>query len=781
MQYAPNSSGDAELVEVVQSCVRSSERHIFVVGPSRSGKSTRLLVILAAVGGQKVISVQEHDWIARYHAEWIRESARTNTYEGKRPTVGYYADSTYMENDFEPEFDVNFVSYRWLYRMVVDANRIQVPSMLESILESETEKKAKAKSAESKEVEEQAKVDRANVIGYVVLDELQSQSVTQELGYLAIHSVISGLVTPPKAFSKGIRVMSTTAYPENDTFTERFGLSKEQIAQRTITIRQGLSPTSGNPVEEQYVSESDSRRLAYHLRAIKKVKSILEENKEARVLLFTDTRHSVSRHHLNQARDLQSTATVIDLDAEPDRELMASMTTTQKTTGRLLILATPSFASRLPVEGITDVVCPPTQLIPQLEDKILREVLMDIYLARWELTWAKNHLDRSSKRPTIHYMFRESLRSDMWEVSGARFRGGDHIDILLGMIRLCPDHVFANPPARFKMHGPTVERALYQLTVMPPTVLPSIVGASAEQESYVMSDAQRIEPMLNVADRCGLDRRQAFFLGLVEQKVVKSFGAISQGFTMTVAVAMVVFGENPFLRRSVAPKGIDDTKAIVASLKDCFHFGGKRKDFVSDAWTNAIVWMDLKRRASAARASIADFARQNWTSKTFTLDDAPLRAAESRLRLLADVAGLSPSYQDALCDGSFLQHVERFSGEVHTEQHQDILEVLWSSYLEAYQFNLVYVRMSNNKFEVIDISSHCVMDYAWGHLAIDLQDQLILESVKGRDGFYATASMLLDLRVRNLTVIPAPVLREHLDGDDANNTGSWDLHAHLKL
>ncbi|KAI0532482.1 hypothetical protein GGR58DRAFT_179331 [Xylaria digitata] len=93
---------DVQLLQVAQQCVSSSEKHLFVVGPSRSGKSTRLPMILAAVSGKRIISVQPDDWVARYHAEWVLNSATAGTFDGKRLSVGYCTDRNDMPTDFIP-------------------------------------------------------------------------------------------------------------------------------------------------------------------------------------------------------------------------------------------------------------------------------------------------------------------------------------------------------------------------------------------------------------------------------------------------------------------------------------------------------------------------------------------------------------------------------------------------------------------------------------------------------------------------------------------------------
>ncbi|KAI0803532.1 hypothetical protein GGR55DRAFT_386955 [Xylaria sp. FL0064] len=412
MQEAQNSAGDAELARVAQKCANSSEKHIFVVGPPRSGKSTRLPIILAALGGMKVISAQPDDWVARYYADWIRKSTTAGTYDGKRPSVGYYSDTTEMKADFVPEYDVSFVSYRWLYRMVAGVNPSEAPIDRLGDVDRDGQEKA-ALTAQRQAI--------GDSVGYVVLDELHAQSVAQELGYIAVHAATSGVVQVPMGFFEGTRVIVTTAYPDNDTFVNCFGLSNEEIGRRTIGIERGLlALIPSSPIQEVYLPEDAGKPSEYHNDAKRKSRDILRENKKARVLLLMDTKDSLR----NVARSLEGisikTTTVLDLETQEGRDAMS----TTKPGDQLLVLATASFASRIPIEGITDVICPCSKLEPVVDGDMHRQVLRRVYVARWALAWAKSHLDPACENPRIHYMFRQSLCPHLPPKSDAAFRAG---------------------------------------------------------------------------------------------------------------------------------------------------------------------------------------------------------------------------------------------------------------------------------------------------------------------------------------------------------------------
>ncbi|KAI0903180.1 hypothetical protein F4823DRAFT_568960 [Ustulina deusta] len=764
----PSVSGDPELAQIVRECMNSSEKYLFVVGPPRSGKSTRIPVILSVSSGKRVISVQPDDWVARYHAQWIQHSTKAGTYDGKRPSVGFYTDVTDMPTNFVPEYEVSFVSYRWLYRMVVAINSFEVAT---AGLDNHY---TRMRITEERRAWERAvKAKRracGDFIGYVILDELHSQLLTQELGYAAVYAATSGLVQPPIGFFAGTKVVVTTAYPENDTFMNCFGLSNDQIEQRTIKISMGLSPTPYSSIQERYLPENETAPNEYHFRAMKRANDILKNNKEARVLLLMDTKHS-ARNIARHGHRLQVKTAVLDLETETGRNSM-----TKNTTGQVLILATPSFSSRIPIEGITDVICWRSQLLQVLNKEIHREVFASVYVDAWELSWAKSHLDPTCKNPTIHYMFPSKVCSELPMKSGSRFDGGDFIDPLLAMIRLCPEQALRGTrPLRYKVWRPTADRALYQLSVTPETIVTLTEDTLVPVPYCVLSTSDRTTTMMKLVDRCVLDRRDAFFLGHIDHAMIRGdVGATLQTFMNMVGVAMVVFGESPIIRRTTIPVPTDDLEEVFAPVKDYLHFG-RRPDFTSDAWTNAVVWMDLKGRANAAGLDFVDFAQRNFRSKIMTIDKAPLLDAEYKLRLLAGVVGLDQRAQDALCNGSFLQDVQRVSGR-HDSKHGNAIEMIWEAYQYAYQFNLVYVQMENNTPKITDISSGGRMDYAWKHCTIDLFEQMKFAERKDRDGFYATASILMGLRLRNITVLPVPIVSSITDDD-----GAWDLHSHLSL
>ncbi|KAI1275393.1 hypothetical protein F5Y07DRAFT_409253 [Xylaria sp. FL0933] len=770
-QAAENSlSGDSELAQVARKCLDSPKRHLFVVGPPRSGKSTRLPIILAALSGKKVISVQPDNRAARYHAEWIQGSIAASVSYGIRLRVGYYSDDTDMSTEFVPDYAVSFVSYKWLCRMVASINS----KALNTGLDNEY---TRSKAAKEDEALKEKRKQYGDLIGCIVLDELHAQSVAQELGYLAIHAATSGLAQPPVGISEKTKLIVTTAYPENNTFMKRFALSAEQIRQQTISISTGLAPSASHVmIQELFIAEDDQTPSDYHTRACRRARAILENDRDARVLLFMDTTCS-SR---NIARSGQAVfpqhIEVIDLE---DDFYLSRMHSYQS--GQMVILATPSFASRIPIEGITDVICPPTQLLPALHKKIHREVLAISDLTRWELAWAKNHLDSRCKIPTIHYMFRNSLYSKLSEFSGARFRAGDFIDILLGAIRLCPQYALgAQTPVRFKIPLQTAEEALYQLTLIPETVSPAPSKTKSPAPYYQISPTNRTESMLKLMDRSGLDRKQAFFLGHLDQQMADcELGATYQRFVSIVGVCMVVFAEVPILTRIYAPSSGGRAAEWFRSHGDLLYLGEYR-DFTCDSWVNAVVWMNIKQQADATNVAICKISLAKYNSLETAVDEVAVQAAEPKLRFLARMIGLNEESQDELCNGSFLSEVEKFNC-AKNKRYQEAIEVLWDSYLDAYRFNLAYVQIEKDSVKITDISSGLRMDYQWENLAIDLFGQARIAEKNGRDGFYVTASSLIDLRLRNLTVMPLGIVRKITEKDNDGYPGAWDLHTHLKL
>ncbi|GAW19728.1 hypothetical protein ANO14919_092170 [Xylariales sp. No.14919] len=768
-QDVRSRAGDEELRRVVEGFMASSERYQFVVGPPRSGKSTRLPLILAALSQKRVISVQPDDWVARYHAEWVRSSEATATYGGERPSVGCYADDDEFPSDFVPGYDVSYVSYRWLYRLVVGINTPEPSTGLDN-------EHTRAKAAERARELLSRRSRYEGRIGYVILDEVHAQSVTQELGYLAVNATGLGVVQAPIGFSDGTKVVAATAYPENNAFFNYFALPDDQVVRQTFAIVRGLAPAGGNTIRQEFVAEGPSELPEYHKMAVQKAREILHANRDARILLLMDTPHSPR----NLAR--QAALPAIDLETEAGRSQMS-----QVRKGRV-VLATPSFASRIPVDGITDVICPPTQSLPMFHEKLHRQVQADVYLTTWEFEWAKNHLDRACERPTIHYVFRQSELSKMGPVCGARWASlGDFVDIFLGLIRLCPKNAMPNAvPHVMRIRTPVVrgEAALTQLTRTPILVIPAPRPPSRPPPYYQLHYWLVSQTTLKLVDRCSLERRAALFLGELEQVLVdKGVGARNQRFATMVAAAMVAFDESPILRRRGPHKPGEDAAEGFGDLRGLFHLG-LQKDLTSDPWINAVVWMDLKRRAAAARSEVAAFALKHHRSKTVFVDAVPLRAAEPRLRLLARVLGLDGPSQDALCDGSFLEEVERFQKTLQPAS-QVIVEYIWAAYFGAYKYNLAYVEMETVDGrptpKMIDISSNTRTDYAWKHLVVDLYEQWEVARRHKKPGFYVTGSVLMGhARLRSLTVVPYCILTELLV-DTEGSEGVWSLDKYLAL
>ncbi|KAI1167072.1 hypothetical protein F5B18DRAFT_520139 [Nemania serpens] len=763
---------DAEVGQVGKRCVSSPHRYLFVVGPPRSGKSTRLPVIIAAASGKKVICVQPDDWVARYHAEWLQLSSSAKTYGGKSITVGYCRDDVEMPPNFYSEHDLTYVSYRWLYRMVVDAGSPDFVSCLDN-------DQARRKIAMEKQELETKRKEYADSIGYIILDEVHAQSITQELGYTAAHAATSGLVQGPAGFSSLVKIILTTAYPESRTFVKRFGLSEEAVQEQTITIGMGLAPTRLHEIREQYHAEDANRPRDCHEQAVKRATEILGTNKQARILILMDTMHS-SRNIARQSRSLRSGGLVLlDLETEEGRAAMLS-----NQGGQVVVLATPSFASRIPVQGITDVICPRGQLLPILHPELHRDRLAKVELVLWELAWAKNHLDPACPSPTtIHYMFPETVLSNMHDFSGARFRFGDLVDAVLGLVRLCPEQAFGPlSPFRFEVDDITLVRATRQLLVHPPTIMVPTIQTGFQpvlQSWFQLDTSPQIAHMMRFADVWGLDRLQAFFFGLLKAIMSGRVHAKQQRFISMVAVAMVVFDENPILRQRGTPRPFQSMVKAFPHLKHYFSLG-KLENYTSDAWVNAVVWMHLKRQASQRRQSILNYARSHHTSTSIFVDDVPLTAAEPRLRSLARMLELDEASQDALCGGTFLSDVES-ANRNRTREHDDAVGILWVTYMETYKFNLVYIAHEEGSVKVFDLSSHSYrLEHTPNYVAIDMVQQTEIARGQQRAGFYATATLLTGLRLRGITVIPLEVVLSITDGDD-KDPGAVNLNTFLTL
>ncbi|KAI0444837.1 hypothetical protein F4803DRAFT_217387 [Xylaria telfairii] len=758
-------SGEEELRQVAQSCLDSLDQHLFVVGPARSGKSTRLPILLAALSGKKVICVQPDDRVAQHHVDWI-QSNEVHKCADKEVTVGYHKDEEEMKSAFFPRLDVTYVSTRWLYRMVLGA----------SFNESQRFTSQQSKMIQRRGYMNSMKHGRrffGDAIGYVILDEVHGQSVAQELGYIAINAAASGLVEAPLGVSQKTKVICTTAYPENYTFLDMFQLSEEEIENRLIKINTGLAPALGNEVQEQFIPEEMNVLGDYHVAAVKKAKMILKDNKEARILLFMDSVHS-TRNIARQDRSLSNLVTVLDLETENGWNIIS-----EHKKGPLVVLATPSFTSRIPVEGVTDVICPLALIFPDVSEKTHKEIFLPIYLNKWDLTWARSHLDPASKTSTMHYMFKRSDHSELGDLSGARFRAGDFIDILLGTIRICRGHVLsARSPMRFPIPLVTAERAFRHLTVVPRMISAEGYGNTSRVTEWIMSPNDRSVVMAKLMDCGGFDRRHAFFLGHLTQEMAKdaAINATQQRFFTTVAVAMVVFDENPILRYASRPgPETKSTKIAIRHLYEQFHLG-RYKQVISDSWINAVTWMDIKRRAVSSGSEITRSAREH-KSKLLVIDKVPLEAAESKLRFLARMINLDERSQQALCDGSFLNEVEEFN-ERHS--YTSAVPILWESYLYAFQFHLAYVTLEEGSLKMLDMSTDVVIHCDWKRLVVDLFEEAKMVADQELPGFYVTYTTRTYFGCKSVTVIPTGLVCNILDGTK-NDKAPPSLRAHLDL
>ncbi|KAI0865032.1 hypothetical protein F4860DRAFT_462117 [Xylaria cubensis] len=703
--------------------------------------------------------------MAEYHAKWIQSNG-ADTIAGKKIAVGYHKDEENMEFKFFPRPNVTYVSFRWLYRMVVGIkfNESRPFATTTSMITQRGEHKRRVHSI---------RMMHGKLIGYVILDEVHAQSIIQELGYTAIHAATSGLVDAPIGIFEDTKVICTTAYPENDTFLGYFGLPEKEIEKRMIKIDTGLAPASKTEAVARFVPEDDKESPDYHTCAVQRAQEILKSNKEARILLFMDTMYS-KRNIARQNQHLRKMVRVLDLETENGWNELSSCSR-----GPVVILVTATFSSRIPVEGITDVICYFSQFLPSVSKKLYREVILELYLSRYELAWAKNHLDPTSKNSTIHYMFKGSVYSTLDEKYGARYRTGDLVDMILGLVRLCPRHSLGKlSPIRQQLPLLTAERAFHQLTVTPSILTKAI--EDKEQGQWIMARTSRIELMLSLMDRCGLDRRHAFFLGYLDQYASETYrGGDEKRFLTMIAVAMVVFDDNPIIRNKSRPNPKTPKMASeFHHLQHLFHLGGKM-EATSDSWVNAVLWLDIKRRAVATGSDITKYAQQHCKSKQFLLDQVPLEAAESRLRFLARMTGLDERDQNALCDGSFLEKFEKFQNAGDDVCEKAML-TLWESYFLAFQFTLVYVMVEKDSVKMFDISTSIEVDYDWHYPVVDLFEQAEFARKIKAKGFYATCAIRTYFGYRSLTMIPGKTLLT-ITEDYGNTKGSFSLQTHLDL
>ncbi|GAP85237.1 hypothetical protein SAMD00023353_1002950 [Rosellinia necatrix] len=730
---------DQKLTSVAEKCIDSSDRQLFIVGPPRSGKTTRLPVIIAALTGKKVLCLQPNDKISRNHVEWVHQSESARQYGGKEIKVGYYKDETEIPFAFVPKYDVNYVSYKWWYRMVIKANSPYTGiDEDEELLQRCTMQHNLRRSGQS--------------IGYIILDEFHSQSIQQELGYIAVDLIFRGKIDSPVGVFEETKAVITTAYHEN-TFQRCFQLSEEEIDLRTIKMSQQIQ----HPITEAY-EEKEPRN--YHMDAVKKAKEILQNNGQACILIFVDTIHS-TRNIVRQSSYPQEKITIIDL--EVDRIV--------DSTRPMIIVATPDFSSRIPIQGITDVICPRTLLLPVMDDTLYREVLKDLPLAKWELEWASNHLD-SNQQGTIHYMFRHQQFTDH---ADPRFTRGDFIDLFIGMTRLYPEWVISREPiCRFRIPLTISRRALRQLSIRPPIFVESESRGDISDRYFIINDRDYMKSTLELMDLHGIDRRQAYFFG-VQDSMTKDNHISQHGerFARMVGVAMISFDEAPILRRVGPSNQAETMRYHFPHLQDHL-FVGPRRDYTADSWMNAVIWMDIRMSAAKKNMTLDEYCDQCIKLKGIEIDRLALNNAELRLRCLAGAVGVRGS--DDFCNGTLLKDVKRSHDK--TGMLGRSIEVLWRAYLFAYRFNLIFIRCQGETVTIRDICSGQLLQYSEADTVINMIRRQSGTVQKRRIEFYAVASVLKGNRVERLTVMPDVVIieQQELEIEEAEN-----LHELLKL
>ncbi|KAI8626704.1 hypothetical protein F5Y19DRAFT_466209 [Xylariaceae sp. FL1651] len=721
-----STPGEVELQEVAQRCISSPDKQVFVVGPSRSGKSTRLPVMISALSKRRVICVQPDDWAASYHTEWLKRSEAARAYGGKTLSVGCHQDKKEMPTAFLPEYDVTYVSYRWFYRMVVSVNH-HPPTVFNN-------EYTRAMKAERDEALATKKQMYENLIGAIILDEVHAQSCVQELGYFAVRMATSGAMKAPVGFGARTKVIVTTAYPDNNTFLKFFRLSNEQIAQQTIDIHQGLAPAPRGAIQERYTAGDDPTQGDHHVEAVARAREILKENNNARVLLLMDSTHS-ARNIARQAR-FPEEVTLIDLETVAGRD---RVTATQRPA---VFLATAEFASRIPLEGVTDVICLPSRLIPlQNEDSMKEEMI-------------PNHLDPSYPNPTVHYMFTREIEAGLSPLGGARFRAGDWVALT------------NQTPMRFPIPADKAE----------------IISRQPDDgwRHFKLSPDHHITLMLELIDRGGLDRRQALFLRALDQIIGNvHVGTRAQAIVTLIGVTLVVFSENPVLRR----RGGDKTRGILSTEayekhRDVLNLRG-RQDYTSDAWTNAVVWMDAKQRAAAANSDVTEAVLREFKFKNALVDKAPLQDAEAKIRDIIAILDVDPGWAEKLYDGSFLLEDKNFNNDPDP-RYGIAIGSLWTAYFEAYKFDLVRIAREEGSYVATDVSTGDDVDILWQHLALGLYEQAEWARKTGDADFFAVAPYSVRGRIKSLTMMPREIVYEPLmDHDD--RPGAWSLIDYLRL
>ncbi|KAI0169909.1 hypothetical protein GGR52DRAFT_573958 [Hypoxylon sp. FL1284] len=582
------AAGDDVLSETARRCLEAKDGISFVIGPPRFGKSTKLPFLLATLKKQRVICVQPDVDAARRHAEYVSDQ-----YQGF--SVGVCEDSVILKPTLKLGNQVTYMSCALLRRVISQAWMDKC----------------------------EGNVRQDEVVCAIVMDEVHAQTVQQELAY--------------------IKVVLATAYPAANPFENCFDLSTEQIEKRTLRVSLGEAPA---PTEATFVEEAKevqentgtAKLAAHNYRAKEIVNSILHRNPKANVLVM-----------LLEGRGLQAEIIQTMTPAMGAKLYDLRESNTQAVNGRddegCVVVAVPDYASRIPVEGITDVVAPGARIHDTYDERLCKNVSEQVPLHAWELEFVKNHLDPKLEARRIHYAFPQSHVVSTPEPC-VRFLNTDCVEYWLSILRMLDvDKAVAdNTPVRLIPTLAKTELTSLQFSFS--------LGLLLDQGPFGAVMPGRDKIIFDLMDRAGIEYRAAVFLGELLASVREStLGSDEKDAIVLIGILLHVFDRDPVLKRRTydAPLRIEDLGLGDSAILD--------PGYMSDAWVNAAYWMCSAKVVS--REGIDSLRPRGFFVKRREFGEA-----KAKIERLASCLGVNQSRMAELTNGSFLKRVCDDSGDL---------------------------------------------------------------------------------------------------------------------
>ncbi|KAI1464377.1 uncharacterized protein F4812DRAFT_468015 [Daldinia caldariorum] len=486
------------------------------------------------------------------------------------------------------------------------------------------------------------------------------------------------------------------------------------------------------------------------------MKGVMDRDKQANILMFVpEMLFYQTRHWERFAADNKfQYLTIQDGDAREAND---------RARGACVIVAELDFESRIPIQGITDVVSPAFRPIMRYDEDVRKELKTPEALSKWQLDFIKSHLDPDSLTPKIHYVCPRQAKDTLSGNFDPAFLNGDCVDYWIGLMgrmsaeKTCGDDSpirYIVPLAKLHRVVDELQNGLLLLGIKP-----------------TKFNTDRRELVLNLMDRTGLDCRAAVFLhdlrehvdgdSSEEQKKRRDF--------LLVGILVVVFDRAPVLRRL--------SFKLTAHLRDLkLGHDSILQYHSSDSWINAVFWMLWAKKAEQEGMNSFDAIQEhNWRviEENFT-------QAEAKVKSLASKILGNCSFVERAKDGSLLGQIKSWLAE--GDEMKPAFE-----YLHAYMYNLLYLKRDDfeaqNYCYGTDISSgrRILVDPRKG--VVNLESELKYAASQGNNGIHACVSSYRssdekrEVEGVGLTIV-SPVVVQSLLKDIR---GPSNLHIRLSL